>query len=534
MSSKPTTMATEAPPSKSTTGADGIQQRLASAAIWTASVGVAVVLLLPLHAAWWLEPTGPLVFALGVGLAALSVFSPTSGLAALILLLPLSAVVEQLLHGVPAAGDVVDMLVLAFAAGASLRLWHGGRRLPGRLTAPAALLAVAIVTSTLAEVRALQSITPGQSILPDIWSYVTSGYWTERREFQGVRHTFRWLAWLIIAVHAERIVAVGPGLTARGLLPVWFGAGLTGALIVVHRMFDIVLSRDDTFVGGMADLWRHTRLSVLQPDVNAAGSYLLLFLVPAVVTGFGQHRRWLLGVCLPPLVVAFALARSRAAIAAAVVVLCAAGILYLRRTRPGRLPAIRRLVLPAVVVVFGLSAMAATYYATAASHAAIGDAARVRLELLSSGFEALKRSPVFGVGLSDYIHATRRFVTPDMTLLRATAPAGENAHNNLLQIAVELGAPACVIFLWLIWRAIRPALTSESRPIVQGMALGIVAFLLSALFGHPLLVPLVGTAFFVALGLTAGGAGPPRPWPAAETVCWLVAGLYLGSLSWRW
>jgi hypothetical protein len=62
-----------------------------------------------------------------------------------------------------------------------------------------------------------------------------------------------------------------------------------------------------------------------------------------------------------------------------------------------------------------------------------------------------------------------------------------------------------------------------------------VAFLTSALSGHPLLVPLVGTVFFVALGLTAGAVGPfDRPVPWVEPVCWITAGMYLGSLFWRW
>jgi O-antigen ligase len=159
----------------------------------------------------------------------------------------------------------------------------------------------------------------------------------------------------------------------------------------------------------------------------------------------------------------------------------------------------------------------------------------VRLDLIASGVEAWKRSPIFGVGLSDYISVTRRFVSPDMTLLRAMAPTGENAHNNLLQIAVELGLPACAAVLWLIWAAAGPAMATRAGPIERGMALGIVAFLISALFGHPLLVPLVGAAFFVALGLTAGTVGPSdRPVPWAEAVTWLMAGVYLGSLLWRW
>ncbi|MCC7043996.1 MAG: O-antigen ligase family protein [Acidobacteria bacterium] len=536
MSSRRTATAAEDGPSNNATAVARLQGPLATAAIRVVSVGAALVFLLPLHAAWSLEPAGRLVFALGACVATVSVWSPAIGLGAVMLLLPLSVLLEELFRGSAAAGDVVDLVVMAFAAGASIRLLPQRDRETRRLVAPAALLAVAIVTSTIVEVRALQAITPRQSVLPALWHFVTIDYWTELREFQVIRHAIRWLAWLGIAVYAERIVALGYGAVARRLVVVWFGAGVTGALIEVHRMFDLVFQSNVAFWPAMAELWRHTRLSVLQPDVNAAGSHLLLFLVPAVVAGLAYERRWLLGVCLPPLLIAFGLARSRAAIGAGVVVLCAAGLVYLwRRRGGGRLSMASRSMLTGGVLVVGLLAMAGTYYATASSHAAIGDAARVRLELISSGFEAWKRSPVFGVGLSDYIRVTQRFVSPDMTLLRATAPAGENAHNNFLQIAVELGLPACVVVLWLIWCAAGPALAARASPVSRGMALGILAFLISALFGHPLLVPLVGAAFFVALGLTAGTVGPlDRPVPWAEPASWLMAGVYLGSLLWRW
>src|SRR5690606_42066600 len=66
-----------------------------------------------------------------------------------------------------------------------------------------------------------------------------------------------------------------------------------------------------------------------------------------------------------------------------------------------------------------------------------------------------------------------------------------------------------------------------------GMSLGLAAFLASALLGHPLLVPQVGVALFLALGLTAGldparqRSGPARDLGLVGVV------FYLTSLVWR-
>jgi len=66
------------------------------------------------------------------------------------------------------------------------------------------------------------------------------------------------------------------------------------------------------------------------------------------------------------------------------------------------------------------------------------------------------------------------------------------------------------------------------------MTLGLLAFLASAVFGHPLLVPEVFGVFMLALGLAAGlGAEPARPDGIGK---WLVPGIaafYAISLVWR-
>lgn len=500
---------------------------------WPAIAGIG--LLLPLHAAAWLDG-GTLVFLLSAGLAVLSAWRPAAGLSTLILLLPGSILVERMSGGVVGAGDVVDSLVLMFAGGASFRLLPGaGTR--ARLAGPAGVLAVVVATSVVIELRTLQLVTPRVPILPDVWRFVTVDFWSLEPGMAPLRHGFRWLAWLATAVFAERIVVHDTRVAAK-VLRAWFISGAIGALLVLQTMFQVVLARRAPFWSSMADFWQHERLSVLQPDLNAAASYLLLLLVPALVVGVARRAWWLIVGVVPLLLLAFALARSRAAVGAGVAVFCLGGAAFLWRHRTAWRRGDGRLVFAAgVVAVFlaGAGVLLATNYATAASNASLGDAMRIRVDLMTTGFEVVKRKPVFGIGLSDYIRSTRRFVRPEMTLLRAMAPRGENAHNNFLQIAVELGVPACVLFLWLVVVGTGPGLGRGSGPDAAGMSLGVVAFLISAVFGHPLLVPLVGTWFFLALGLAAGFCrGPAHVARQVSSLYWVVAGMYVGSLVWRW
>jgi hypothetical protein len=77
-------------------------------------------------------------------------------------------------------------------------------------------------------------------------------------------------------------------------------------------------------------------------------------------------------------------------------------------------------------------------------------------------------------------------------------------------------------------------LTAPPVPELQGVGLGLIAFLITAVLGHPLLIPEVGAAFFVALGLCAGLA--PRngsAHPARGMVVFAAAAFYAVSLIWR-
>lgn len=465
-----------------------------------------------------------------------SVVSPRLGFVATVLVLPFSSVLAIAGGGRMAPGELTDALAMAFAAGASLGTLRDRSSVwTGRLVGPALVLLAAVGTSAIVEIHTLQSIAPRRPVAYELWHHLTRDYWLTPREFPFAHHTLRWMSWIIGALHVERLVAAA-GPRKQVLCRIWIVAGITGALLGVEYAFRIALASGVPTGTAILDVLRGTRVSALQPDVNAAGSYFVLFLVPAIVVAVRRRSAWLVGAAATPLAVGLLLARSRAAIAAAVLVLWAASLMMFTGSQSGARRKSRLAVALLGSTVLVAVAAIGMLRATARSNIDPRTAFQVRVEMLSVGLESVRRHPAFGVGLGDYITATRRFVTPDTPLLFGYAPGGENAHNNYLQIVVELGVPAAVVFLWLVLptaiRGVGSGGHGGTSPEAQGMALGLGAFLVSALLGHPLLVPLVGASFFLALGLSAGLADDERTLPRVSLVAGAIA-FYVLSLGWR-
>ena len=459
---------------------------------------------------------------------------PPVGLLAVGVVVPFSVFVQVSVGGQPAAIEIADAFVLAFAAGASLRLARPSPSRPTRLGGPAMVLAAAVVASAVAELATLQAVAPRAPMLADAWRHVTVDYWLHPRELSVVHHAWRWAGWLALAVYAERIVAASraPVIAFRA----WMVIGLLGGLAAATHLVRLAMAGGAGPLMTIREALPVLRFSALHPDLNAAGSYFALFLVPAIVVGVWRGTWWIRGIAAPLIGAAFFFARSRAAMAAVLLVMGGAYARHLVQSNAR----VRRLATPSSgVVAIGLvvlAVLAVTYVATSRSNVAPLTAVEVRVQMAKVAFEAVRRQPIFGVGLGDYIPGTRRFITPDMTLLRGFAPRGDNAHNNFLQLAVELGVPALAIFLWLVVPVATVGIgrtSTDLSPEATGMSLGIAAFLLSAMLGHPLLVPQVGAMFFLALGVGAGLGPAPHAGRGRGTLVGAGVSLYLLSAVWR-
>jgi O-antigen ligase len=471
---------------------------------------------------WWLK----LVL---LGLGVLSAVSPIGGVAVLAMALPLTTAIDALAGWAPAPAELTDALVLACVAGASWRLAAPGRGTATRLGPPALLFGVVVIVSALVDLRALHVVAPRRPVIEEIWRHLTVRYWIDFREFVVLHVAVRWIAGLTLAVYVERLLRASPA-RAPFLVRIWLIAGIAGVLLTLVRLAEIVVSSNMSAVEVLVWAGRELRLTVLQPDLNAAGSYFALFLLPAAVIGWRSRRYWMLAVAAPLVAIAFALARSRAAIGAVIAVACARLLV--------RGPRSLLLRIAGCVLLIGAGAVLFVSIARSHTHAKWTDATLVRVQMTEVAARTIQKYPAFGVGLSNYIQRSLRFVTPDMTMLTIFAPNGENAHNNYLQIAAELGIPAGVIFLWLLAVVIAPSWGGRGvarDPAYEGMALGIAVFLLSAAFHQPWLVPEVFAVFMLAMGVTAGLAPPPIPASIARgrDIARAGAVFYVLSILWR-
>ncbi len=462
-----------------------------------------------------------------VVLTGLSAVAPATAVMVVSVLLPMAFVIASLAGWILSTAQISDACLLAVVAGTSLRLTARSAG-PERLRDLAIAFGAAVLSSTLVEIHTLTVIAPQRLVWTEVWHHLTVAYWSEPREFPLLHLAYRWLAGLTLAVFVERVLRAS---ARRGPLMVraWIVGGLAGACLTAVGVIEQILNGGLSFGAAVVWVWHTARLSVLQPDLNAAGSYFALFLFPAAVVGWRRRDYWMLVVAVPLLALACGLARSRAAIGAMMAVAAA------RWSAGVRWPVAARLAMAAVMI--PAAASLTFLVATSRTHAALGDAAEVRIQLTRVAWRTAETRPIFGVGLDNYIRRSRRFVTPDMTLLESFAPNGENAHNNYLQILVELGIPAALLFVAMVGGVARAgwaAPVTVRSPELEGMSLGLVAFLVSAIFGHPLLVPEVFVAFFLALGLAAGLGPTPLIRPGIHR--WIVTGMaafYLLSLAWR-
>jgi hypothetical protein len=247
-----------------------------------------------------------------------------------------------------------------------------------------------------------------------------------------------------------------------------------------------------------------------------------------VVLAVAWRSAWIALLVVPPVLLAFSLAQSRSAIAAVAIVLLALWLPPILRAR--------RLARGALLSAAVLLSILGIWHAVRTSHARTSLALDIRVELAQVALRMTRDRPVFGVGVGRFVTVSRRYISPHAAALYAFAPAGQNAHNNFLQVMAELGLPGFFLFLWLVIPSAFPQRRDDpGSPPSSALAFsaGLAAFLVSALFGHPLLIAEVAAVFFLALGIASGLRRAPErdAWPAV--LSWAVIAAVIVSLPWR-
>jgi len=363
--------------------------------------------------------------------------------------------------------------------------------------------------------------------LPGEWlRFMAGDYFLHSGRFVPIHDVMLWMQALGLAVVVEQVLRSEPA--ARQPVLRMTVAGVTGAAaFVIYRLIEVSL-RTPTPVATAWDVLRTVRFNPHFADLNAAGSLYVLFFVPLVWWALAGRRAWLVA---PSAATGLALwaTGSRTALAAGVMGLGFAWAIAAR-------PSWRRLAL-AVLLIVPLAWMATRD--PGRGGATEGQALSIRAGLLRAGLTLARRDPLFGLGFRSFPSASRSALPAELVEAYPRLARGENAHNNFMQILVEFGALGLAAFLWLVATACEPFVAQvragTTGSVVTGLVAGLLAFLVSCLGGHPLLIPQVLVPFGLALGLVAGTPSqvPPRGRRFERWAAGGLAGLVLISIPFR-
>jgi O-antigen ligase len=464
--------------------------------------------------AWVRAPEIGLVLSAAVlALVVTAAIRPAVALAWLAALIPVGVPVGVLVNAtaVPLP-QLAEGLALAVIAGACIR--HGCAPPPSesRLGPPALAIGVIVAAGAVVALAVPAYLAGGVlAFAEDVLAHLTGSYFIDPQSFAPWHEAAYWVEAVTLAMLTERAVrasAPDGSMIRRALL-----VGLTAtATFSVLRLAEVALASG---VPGIT-AWRlltTARISPHLPDVNALGTWLALLVVVWTLVAVRRSQPWphrlMTIAALGISALALWLTGSRSAQAAAIVG-CGWGLWP-------KLRASRSLRVGALVV--GLAAIAAIAWMSPGrmAQSGIGAALGVRLDMARVSLQVAQQAPVFGVGPGGLRDATIPHVAPDLIARFPQTAAGENAHNQLLQVLAEFGGVGLVAVLWLLWAGLGSG--HDRARIDSTLAVwraGWVALLLSALLGHPFLMPTVLLVSFLSLGMVAGLA--PRHTPARSAL----------------
>jgi O-antigen ligase len=492
-----------------------------------AAILVSLFFALPVVATWGHSaiPTSLRLLVLAVLIVAAA--RPVWGLLLVAGLLPLAGPIQVITAAPIGAGGAAEIIVAPLLLAAGVRLALTASEIRSRLLWPALAMASIVAASGVVQL-ALQpeAVVSLPRFLGSLWAHVVGDYHLFPSGFFPLHVVVPWLEGLALAVTAETILQRDPAKQLAAVRMFLIGGAALAAFSVV-RATEIALARIDPVVAA----WQLLTTIRVFPffDINAGASTCVLFAVPALWVALKSRwrPRWLLA---PITVLALWLAGSRAALAGAVVGLAVAAWLGSRYVS-------RRVVIAGAIVTLGLAWLATLNPGREQIAASV--AMTVRAEMTRIGLQLAAENPLFGVGIGRFKPLSAKRISPDLVARYPALGAGENAHNNFVQILAELGVPGLLALLWLLgvvaYGALMAANARTARPELIGLAAGLLAFLVSSLSGHPLLVIPVVFVFFLAVGLTAGVTPPSErgdaamaasfPWATGILIVFLLATL---------
>ncbi len=433
----------------------------------------------------------PLKLIVGA-LALLTLASPAAGLSAVAVLTPLALAIGGALH--VEGYRLAEMLALTFLAAWLLRANSDrcGPRLPPLMAAAGWLLALAVMTSVGVLTWKMRDFP---SDLADTVARLWGAYFLFSDRV-GFSDGARLIEGLGLVAATLWIFRRQPSLAVWLPVALCTGGALAGTMSVLirERTGPSILLHAYRMLGRPAPLF----------DVNAAASYFAMAL--CLATGMAARGSGTARVVWIPLAVmpgvGLWLADSRSARAALLITTMLAAVWLVTKARSGRARA------AALMIVLALGLTGVFVRNILIERDPTFQGAGFRQQFYSTSLRMIAARPLAGVGMGQYARMSALFLTPQL----AWSYGFENAHNYFLQIGGELGIPGLAFFMIWVGSALAVMVRSLDRAgdvRLLGAVCGIVAFLMTCVTGHPLLVSEVAFPFWIQFGLTLGLAGSP-------------------------
>ena len=361
----------------------------------------------------------------------------------------------------------------------------------------AGLFALVVLTSLLTQCAlAYQLLPPGSVSFPRaLLKWLTATSLTLDGPFHpAVTSALRLVGGLGLFVMTVEVCRRTPAAASSALRLLTLGAAGVAALNV-SRFAEIVLRQGGDLVATALDVHRFVRISTTIADLNATGVMFALVLPAAAAQCLEPRRRVVGAIALTVIGAGLWFTGSRAGMVGGVAGLMAYLILlaWRRWTRT-------RVILTGLAACVALAGLV-SWYPRGAAHGTATDAWLIRKYLAITSVEMARSSPLFGVGIGRFRAESGRFAPPGLFHFYA----GENAHNQVLQLLGELGVLGPGFFLALLACSVVPQWRNLGHPssnaIRAPVVFGLLGWVLASLLQHPLVVPEVSAAFWLALGL---------------------------------
>ena len=504
-------------------------------ALW---LGAGALLASPLPAFFAFPIPASIIVALAV-VAVLGAWRPRDALLVVAALGPLAGAVHALSgapYDAPALLEVFVLTVLAFAA---FRASARGAPLPGR---PFDLCVLALIALTLASCLALLPMAAlrggADAWPPAVWTLLTREYFLHHEPFVVVQRTALLVEGGALAVLVAHVIRDRSD--ALRLSAMIVAGGVAAAVLNLSRLLEVSLRRGPV-AEALIDALLTLRFNTQYGDLNAAGSYFALVTILAVYhAGINSTRARLHFTAVLLLGAALWITGSRVALATAFL---GTLVVILGRRYGGRLrwPLSRRVILTACAALLVLF-VSVVFLLSAARHGSFRYSVATRAGLVETGLRMVRDRPLLGVGVSQYYALFPRYVPEDLHRLfeqeLGYEITHENAHNQFVQVLAELGVLGLAAFIGLLMCALWSWRSSERWRVAAVAAVG--GFLLTAMAGHPLLIPMVSVPFWTVLGLAAAGRNEtvaPGDAHTRRCLAWGLAGLLVllaATMPWRW